>query len=120
MLRFLVRFALNAVAVWLTAQIVPGVTVQGAGGAALAVLIIALVNAFIRPVVSLLTLPLQFITLGLFTLVVNALMFWLAGALGASFGAGFAVSGFWAGFFGAVVMTLISWGLSVLLPEPDK
>jgi len=73
--------------------------------------VLGLVNAVIRPVLVLLTLPVTIVTLGLFIFVINGLLFWFAG----SFIAGFVVAGFWAGVFGAIVYSLISWLLSALL-----
>lgn len=115
--RFIVQFILNAVAVWLTAQLIPGVTVSGAGGAVIAVVAIAVVNTLIRPIFSLLTLPLQFLTLGLFTLVLNGLMFWLASWIAGFLGGGFSVAGFLPAFIGAIVTSIISTVLSVLVPK---
>ncbi len=121
MTRFIARFLVNAAAVWLTALVVPGVQVSGAGGAAIAVVMFGLVNAVIRPVFSLLTLPLQFLTLGLFTLVLNGLMFWLASGISGIFFPGeFLVEGFLAGFFGVIVMSIISLVLSVFIPGEDR
>lgn len=120
MTRILVRFAINALAIWLVGQLNIGVTVAGADGALLAALLFGVVNSLIRPVLICLTLPLQVLTLGLFTLVVNALMFWLAAWLAGIFGIGFAVSGFWAAFFGAILTSIISTVLSVFVPEPSR
>jgi putative membrane protein len=74
--------------------------------------VLGLINAVIRPVLVLLTLPATLLTLGLFIFVINGLLFWLVG----SFVDGFTVSGFWAGVFGAIVYSIISWALSALLP----
>lgn len=119
MMRIIVRFLINALAVWLTAYILPGVEVSGAIGAIIAVIAIGLVNAFIRPILSLLTLPLQFLTLGLFTLVLNALMFWLASGVANLFGGGFEVDGFMSAFIGAIVLSIVSTILSMVIPEPS-
>jgi putative membrane protein len=76
--------------------------------------VLGLVNAFIRPVLILLTLPVTLLTLGLFIFVINGLLFWMVG----SWLEGFTVAGFWSGFFGAIVYSIISWALSsVLLGE---
>jgi len=87
------------------AYIVPGVSIRSFGAALVAALIIGLVNALIRPLVLLLTLPVNILTLGLFTLVINALMFWLASGIAK----GFDVTGFSAAFLGALVYWLTSW-----------
>ena len=87
----------------------------GAVAALLAALVLGLVNALIRPVAILLTLPATILTLGLFIFVINGLLFWWVG----SFLEGFRVSGFWPGFFGAIVYSLISWAIgAIVLPGP--
>ena len=82
--------------------------------ALIAAVVLGLVNAVIRPILILLTLPATIITLGLFIFVINGLLFWFVG----SYLQGFTVSGFWPGVFGAIVYSIVSWALaSVLLPE---
>jgi putative membrane protein len=110
-MHFLLRLVLNALAVMLVAYIVPGVTVLNFWYALLAALILGIVNALVRPILALLSLPITVLTLGLFTLVINALMFWLA----ASLTAGFAVSGFGAAFWGALVFWIVSWFTNALI-----
>ena len=74
-------------------------------------LVLGLVNAVIRPILILLTLPATLLTLGLFIFVINGLLFWLVGSLIT----GFVVAGFWWGVFGAIAYSVVSWALSVLL-----
>jgi putative membrane protein len=74
------------------------------------------VNALIRPILVLLTLPVTLVTLGLFVFVINALLFWFV----ASFVQGFSVGGFWSAFFGAIVYALISWAASHLVFGPPR
>jgi putative membrane protein len=112
-MRFLLRVLLNAVAVFLAARLIPGIGVTGPGAALWAGLVLGLVNAVIRPVLILLTLPVTFLTLGLFIFVVNAICLGLAAWLVP----GFTISGFWAALFGAVVISIISWLLSALLSD---
>ena len=107
---FLIRLVVNAVALICVAYIVPGIHVSGVGGALIAALILGIVNAILRPILVVLSLPLELITLGLFTLVINALLFWLVGALHV----GLTVDGFWPAFWGALVMAIVSWILSML------
>jgi putative membrane protein len=83
-------------------------------------LVFGVVNAVIRPLLKILTFPLIIVTLGLFALVVNGLMLWLTSSLSASLGLGFHVSGFWAAFWGAIVVSLTSLVLSLLIREPSK
>jgi putative membrane protein len=106
----LIRLILNAVALIIVAYVVPGVHVSGFVGALIAGLILGIVNAIIRPILVILSLPLEILTLGLFTLVINAVLFWFVGALHV----GLTVDGFWPAFWGALVMTIVSWILSAL------
>src|SRR5687767_15878956 len=78
--------------------------------------VFGLVNSTLRPLLTVLTCPLIVVTLGLFTLVINALMLMLTGALSERWGLGFTVTGFWAAFFGGLVVGLVSVALSLLLP----
>ena len=110
---FLLRLLLNAFAVLAVAYLVPGVSVRSFGVAVLAALVLGIVNALVRPVLLILSLPINLLTLGLFTLVINALMFWLA----SSFVSGFFVQNFRAAFLGALVFWIVSWLASGLLPE---
>lgn len=107
----LLRWILNALALLLTAYLVKGVVVRGFLPAVLAAALLGVVNAVIRPVVLLLTLPLNIVTLGLFTLAVNALMLWLVAAVVP----GFEVHGFGAALLGSIVLSLISAFLSHLV-----
>jgi putative membrane protein len=101
--------------------VVPGVTYIGSGLALLIVaLVFGVVNAFIRPVAKILTFPLIILTLGLFALVVNGLMLWLTSSLSSALGLGFHVSGFGAAFFGALVVSIISTLLSMIVRESAR
>src|SRR6476469_10674597 len=111
MLRILVVWLINALALAAVAYLMPSVSVESAGAALAAALVLGLINALIRPVLVLLTLPVTLLTLGLFIFVINGLLFWFVG----SFIHGFTVDGFWAGVFGAIVYSLISWALSSLI-----
>jgi putative membrane protein len=106
----LIRWLLSALALMLVAYIIPGIELSNFYIALITAVIIGLLNLFIRPILVLITLPINIITLGLFTFVLNALLFWFA----ASFIDGFSVSGFWAAFFGALVFSVISSILSNL------
>ena len=113
--RLVLKVLLNAVALGLTARLFDSVWIEGFLAAVFAVIILALTNTFIRPVLIFLTLPLTLLTLGLFTLVINALLFKLTSALVP----GFHVGGFWSALGGAVVYSLLSLGLNgILLGEP--
>ncbi|MET8575541.1 phage holin family protein [Streptomyces sp. NPDC005012] len=125
MMNFLVKTLANAgalaVAVWLIDKISleGGSTGKKAGTLILVALIFGLVNLLVKPVVQLLTLPLFILTLGLITLVVNALMLmltsWIAGKLDLSFH----VDGFWTAVLGGLVIAVVSWALNLVLPDKD-
>jgi putative membrane protein len=118
---FLIRLLVNAAALWIATQLVPGVSFDGGALPFLGVaLVFGVVNAFIRPVLKILTFPLIIATLGLFALVVNGLMLWLTSSLSASLGLGFHVSGFWAAFWGAIVVSLTSLILSLVIRDRPR
>jgi putative membrane protein len=108
---FLVRMLITAVALWLAALIVPGMHLEGAGTVLGAALMLGIVNAFVRPVVILLTLPLTILTLGLFLLVVNAMMLGLVSVLFE----GFTLGGFWSAIFGALFVSFFGWLASAFI-----
>ncbi len=107
----LLRWLISTLSVMAAAYVVPGVSVKNFWAALIAALVIGLVNALVRPILLILTLPVNILTLGLFTLVINALMFWLA----SSIVRGFDVANFWAAFWGALVYWLVSWLVNGLL-----
>jgi putative membrane protein len=118
---FLIRLLVNATALWVATLIVPGVRYTGGWIAFLAVaLIFGLVNTIIRPVAKFFTFPLIILTIGIFALVVNGFMLWLTSGLSTMFALGFHVSGFWAAFFGALVVSIVSTVLSLLVREPTR
>ena len=110
-MRLILRWFFNAATLVVLAYYLHGITVSGWYAAIIAALVLGLVNALIRPILILLTLPVNILTLGFFTLVINALMFWFVGTVVK----GFAVAGFWPAFWGALVMSVVSWVLSGLL-----
>jgi putative membrane protein len=111
MIQLLLVWLINALALIAVAYLMPGVSVASFTTALVAALVLGLINAVVRPVLFLLTLPVTVLTLGLFIFVLNGLLFWFVG----SFIQGFAVAGFWSGVFGAIIFSLISWILSSLL-----
>ena len=112
-MRFLLRLLLNGLAIMVAAWFVPGVRLVGVVPAIVAGIILGFVNALVRPVLLLLTLPFTLLTLGLFIFIVNAVCF----ALTAALVPGFDLSGFFAAFFGALVVTMVSWLLNALLAD---
>ena len=102
---FLVQWLVVAIALWVTAYIVPGVTFSSTTALAVAALVLGLVNALVRPIITILTLPLTILTLGLFYLVVNGVAF----AIAAAVTPGFNVAGFGSAIIGALLVSLVSW-----------
>lgn len=104
MLGIILRTAIIALGIWLATYIVPGVTASSTGALIWAAIALGLINAFVRPVLVLLTLPFTILTLGIFLLVLNAGMLNLAGW----FVDGFGVVGFWSAVFGAIIVSVVS------------
>ncbi|HEY8887818.1 MAG TPA: phage holin family protein [Gallionella sp.] len=104
----LLIWMLNALALLAVANFVPGIHVDGFGAALIAAFFLGLVNALIRPLLLLLTLPVTLLTLGLFIFVINGALFWLVGSVLR----GFIVDNFWHGVLGAVLYSIFSWALS--------
>ena len=113
MLRLIVTWLLNALALLVLPYVVHSIRVTSVSSALFAALVLAFINTLIRPLLVLLTLPVTLLTLGLFIFVINGLLFWFVG----SFVPGFVVGGFWSGVFGAIVYSIISWVLSALIPD---
>jgi putative membrane protein len=112
-MRILLVWILNAIALWLVTVLVPGVQVQDPLHAFIAAVVLGLVNALVKPLLVILTLPITVLTLGLFLLVINALLLWGVGSLLP----GFHVDGFWWAMLGALLYSLLTWALSALLPR---
>jgi putative membrane protein len=111
MVRLLITWLLNTIALLAVAWLMPSIQVASVGTALLAALVLGLVNTLIRPLLIILTLPVTLLTLGLFLLVINGLLFWAVGSLLD----GFTVASFWSGFFGAILYSLISGLLAAVL-----
>ncbi len=117
-MRFVIRLLVNAAALWVATRLVSGVTFMGGWISLFSVaFVFGFVNAFIRPIAKILTFPLIIVTLGIFALVVNGLMLWLTSSLSVALGLGFHVAGFWPAFWGALVVSLISTLLSMMVTE---
>ena len=112
-MQLLVIWILNALALLTVAYVLPGITVDGIESALIAALILGLINTLLRPLLILLTLPVTVVTLGLFILVINGLLFWFAGSVLK----GFEVSGFWVGVLGALLYSIFSSVLAMLFFE---
>lgn len=119
-MRFLIRLVITAAALWAATRVVIGITYSGSMAGFLGVaFVFGVLNAIVRPVLKFFTFPLFLITLGLFTFVLNAFMLWLASHVAASFGLGFHVAGFAAAFWGALVVSVVSFLLSMLVPDRE-
>ncbi|MFC7245475.1 phage holin family protein [Catellatospora aurea] len=123
---FLIRWVINAVALWVTTLIVSGIEVTAATTTRSILTLIAvslifgLVNAILKPIIHLFGCVFYVITLGLFALFVNALLFLLVDWLATVFKLPFEIDGFWPAFWGAIVMGIVSWALSLLVPDGDE
>ncbi len=111
----IIRVIVNALALIAVAYLVPGVHVTGLVGAIVAALVLGVVNAVLRPILILLSLPIQILTLGLFTFVINALLFYLVGKLHI----GLVVHGFGAALVGSIVLSIVSWLLSSVVRSAE-
>jgi putative membrane protein len=112
------RLLANTAALWVASYLLAGISYTGSWPGLLGVaLVFGVVNAFIAPVLKVLSLPVQVLTLGLFTFVINALMLMLTSWLAQSLGIAFAVDGFWSALLGALIVSVVSGILSVLLVD---
>ena len=110
---FLIRLLANTLAILAAAYILPGIEVSGGLSLLAAALVLALINAFVRPVLLFLTLPCTLVTLGLFIFLLNAFCLWLTSLLVK----GFDVHGFWTAVFGALLISIVSWAVTTLLSD---
>ncbi len=115
MTAFIVRWLVTTVAVLVSAHLIRGIGYDNAGALLGASLLLGIINAFVRPVLLLLSLPWIIFTMGLFILVINALLLMLVSAVVPSFH----VEGFWSAFFGAIIISIVSWALSSFFRGSD-
>lgn len=113
MKQFLIHWLVIAIALWVTAYILPGVNFDSTTALAVAAIVLGLINAIVRPILTLLTLPITILTLGLFYLLVNGFTFFLASKVVP----GFAVSGFWWAVLGALLVSIVSAFIGSFLKE---
>ncbi len=122
-MKLLIRWAISAFALFVAVWLVPGIYVDGSGGWALyavMAVVLGLVNALIRPLLQLLTCPLIILTLGVFTLLINGFTLWLAAALANTwFHVGFYIADFWAAFFGALIVSIVSVVLNAFVKDDE-
>ena len=121
MIKFFIRWAINAIALYFAVLIVPGMELGGDWTSLLWVaLIFGLLNALLRPLLMFLTCPLIILTLGLFTIVINTGLLLLTSNIGQSLGLDFTVDGFWHALLGSLVISIVSIVLSVFLRDESK
>ena len=119
MTKFILRWLINAIALYLAIRFVPGITFGGGWiGLLWLALIFGLVNAFLRPLLQVLTCPLILLTLGLFTLLINMLMLKVTEWIGNAFGLGLAIDGFWPLLLGSLVISIVSMVMSLIFKDP--
>jgi len=118
--RFLLRWLINALAIYVASKVVPGIYVRDEWAIVVVALILGLVNAFIRPLLKFFTCPLIILTLGLFLFVINAAMLGLTAWVAGQLGIGFGVANFWAALWGALVISLVSLALTLLIRGEEK
>jgi putative membrane protein len=120
-MKFLIRLLINAVALWVAVELVPGITHAGPPAKLLLVaLLFGVLNAAIRPVLLMLTCPLVLLTLGLFIFVLNAFMLWLTGALSEALDLGFSVDGFLPALIGGLIVGIVSTVLNIVVGDKEK
>jgi putative membrane protein len=118
MTKFIIRWVINAVALFAAVWIVPGIDYLGDWvGILWLALIIGLLNSLVRPLLKFLTCPLIILTLGLFTIIINTGMLLLTRTIGQSFGIGLSVDGFWSALLGSLVMSVVSIIMSVIFRD---
>lgn len=119
--KFLIRWIINSLAVWAAVTLVPGINWTDDWVSIIVLgLILTFVNYIVRPLAKFVGCLPIILTLGLFTLVVNAFLFWLTGYIGQAFGMGFTVDGFWPAFLGGLVVSVVSLVLGIFLRDNIK
>jgi len=121
MIKFFVRWAINALALWVAILVVPGIDFDGDWtGLLWLALIIGLLNALVRPLLKFLTCPLILLTLGLFTIVINTILLMLTSSIGQALNLGLSVDGFWPAVLGSIVISIVSVIMSLILRDELK
>lgn len=123
-MKMLIRWLITAVAVFVTAWLLPGINITGSNGfvtVVIVALILGFMNAVVRPILALLSCGCVIATMGLFMLVINACVLWLTGLVAQKLGIGFSVNGFWPAFWGSIIISIVSFVLSLfLLDDRDR
>ena len=120
-MRFLIRLLISAAALWCAVRLVPGLHYGGSPMGLVGIAVVfGVLNAIVRPILFLLSLPLLVLTLGLFTFVLNGVVLWLTSAFSHALGLQFTIDGFWAAFLGALVVSVVSTALSFFVSEHSE
>jgi putative membrane protein len=118
--RILLRLLINAIALWVAVEIVPGIHADQPLTILIVALIFGVINAILRPVVAFFTCPMILVTLGLFIFVINAVMLWATAWVAGRLDLGFGIEGgFWPAFWGALVISAVSLALSLVIKDDD-
>ena len=122
MKKFILRLIVDAVALYAAVALINGIVPQNPNWLSFLwlALIFGLINAILKPILIVAGCPFIILTLGLGSLLINTLLFYLAGEIGARFGVGFTVAGFWPAFFGALVVSVVSFFLGAFIKDDDK
>jgi putative membrane protein len=119
--RILLRLLVNAIALWIAVELVPGIYAESPLTILIVALIFGVINAIIRPVIAFFTCPMILVTLGLFIFVINALMLWFTAWVAGRLDLGFGIEGgFWPAFWGALVISLVSFVISMLIKDEER
>jgi putative membrane protein len=119
-MKFLIRWVITVLALIIAAVIVPGIRIADTNAwiaFAVMALILGLINAFLRPVLQILSIGFIILTLGIFLLIINAFTLWFSSVIARALGIGFFVEGFWAAFWGSIIVSLVSWLLSLFIHD---
>jgi putative membrane protein len=118
--RILLRLLINAIALWVAVEIVPGIHADQPLTILIVALIFGVINAILRPIVAFFTCPMILVTLGLFIFVINAVMLWATAWIAGRLDLGFGIEGgFWPAFWGALVISAVSLALSLVIKDDD-
>lgn len=113
MVRFIIRLLISSVSLILVAYLIPGISFNSYSTVIVAALILGIMNAIVRPIILILTLPINILTLGIFTFIINALMLWLVHLLLP----GFHITNFYTAIWGALIYWIINWGINLLFED---
>jgi putative membrane protein len=124
MKKLLIRLVINAIALYVAVAVLNGYGIHAQNNGWVAIIFLAiifgLVNALLRPLLMVLSCPLIILTLGLGTILINTLLFYITGVIGTQFGIGFTVDGFWPAFLGAIIVSIVSLILSIFIRDDHK